>query len=231
MGNAGPLGWRAGQGWLVLAGGGDLEELTDIHRAAIDAMSDESPVVYVPTASDSPDTGRGRGQLVTEQIEELGGPVGYVAPIFTRADASEPRNLRRLTQAGMIYLGGGNVQRLMETLAGTPALDALAAAYAAGAVILAEGDAACALGAWGLTTSGDVLAGWGWLPDALVCPAFHDTALRDAIKSKPECLGLGLPAGAALALGPENQVQPLNTGGAQVKVVLGHRFRRGEDNP
>ena len=95
-----------------------------------------------------------------------------------------------------------------------------------GPSILAEGEAACALGAWGLAKDGEVIAGWGWLPDALVCPAFHDAGLRDAIKSKPDCLGLGIPAGSALALGPENQVQPLSAGDRQVKVVLGHRFRQ-----
>jgi len=226
MGNAGPLRWQAGQGWLILVGGGELEDVCDIHRAAIEAMSDESPVVYVPTGSASSDAGRGRGQVVAEQIEELGGPAGYVAPIFTRADASDPKNVRRLTQAGLVYLGDGSARRLIETLSGTPSLDALAAAYAAGAVILAEGEAACALGAWGLAKDGEVIAGWGWLPESLVCPAFHDAGLRDAVKSKPECLGLGIPAGSALALGPENQVQPLSADSQQVKVVLGHRFRQ-----
>jgi cyanophycinase-like exopeptidase len=229
MGNAGPLRWHNGRGWIILAGGGELEDVANIHRAAIEAMSDESPVAFVPTANTTPAEGRGRGQIVTEQIEELGGPVGYVAPIFSRTDASDPKNVRRVTQAGLVYLGGGSAQRLVETLNGTPALDALAAAFEAGAVIIAEGEAACALGAWGLCASGDVTPGWGWLPDALICSAFDDSravALRDAIKSKPECLGLGIPRGVALALGPENQVQTLSASGQQVTVVLGHRFRQ-----
>jgi cyanophycinase-like exopeptidase len=230
MGQAGPLRWRTGQGWLILVGGGELEDIADIHRAAIEAMSDESPVVYVPTASAKPDAGRERGQLVIEQIEELGGPVGYVAPIFSRADASDPKNVRRLTQAGLVYLGGGSAQRLVEMLAarGRATLDALTAAFEAGAVVIAEGEAACAMGAWGLGGDGSLRAGWGWLPEALICPSFDDsaaTALRDAIKSKPECLGLGIPPGVALALGPDNQVQTLGASGKPVTVVLGPRFR------
>lgn len=227
MGNAGPLRWHDGLGWIILSGGGELEDLHDLFRAAIEAMSDESPAVFVPAASRLADEGRGRGQLVMEQIEEHGGPVGYVAPIFSRADASDPKNIRRLTQAGLVYLGSGQAQRLVETLNGTATLDALAAAYEAGAVVIAEGQAACALGAWGLCAEGDTLAGWGWLPDALICPAFDDpAALREAIKAKPECLGLGIPKGVALALGPENQVQTLSASGQQVTVVLGHRFRQ-----
>lgn len=230
MGYAGPLRWHDGRGWLILVGGGELEDLKHIHRAAIEAMNDESPVVYVPTASAMPAEGRGRGQLVAEQMEELGGPVGYVAPIFSRLEASDLKNVRRLTQAGLVYLGGGSAQRLVEMLAGTPALDALAAAYEAGAVLLAEGDAACALGAWGQGTSGDIIAGWGWLSEALVFPAFEDSALRAAVKAKPECMGLGIPKGVALVLGPENQVQTLSATDHQVKVVLGPRFRQSVNN-
>jgi len=228
MGIARPLRWHDGRGWLILASGGEPKDMTAIYRAAIEAMSDESPVVYVPTASASPDDGRRRGQSVIKQVEQLGGPVGYVAPIFTRTEATDPKNIRRLTQAGLVYLGGGDVRRLVETLSGTPALDALAAAYEAGAVIIAESETACALGAWGLCVSGETFAGWGWLPQVLICPAFDDTTsvLRDAIRARPECLGLGIPEAVALALGPENQVQTLSASGQQVKVVLGHRFRQ-----
>jgi cyanophycinase-like exopeptidase len=228
MGNAGPLRWRGGRGWLILAGGGELEDIADIHRAAIEAMSDESPIVYVPTASAQPDAGRERGQVVVEQIEELGGPVGYVAPIFSRADAGDPKNVRRLTQAGLVYLGSGSAQKLIETLSGTATLNALAAAFAAGAVVLAEGEAACALGAWGLCADGSLCAGWRWLSDALIRPSFDESAavaLREAIKSKPDCLGLGIPQAVALTLGPENQVQTCCAGGQQVTVVLGPRLR------
>jgi cyanophycinase-like exopeptidase len=227
MGTAGPLRWHDGRGWLILTGGGELEDVADIHRAAIEAMSDESPAVFVPTASKLPDEGRGRGQIVTEQIQELGGPTGYVAPIFSRTDAGDPKNVRRVTQAGLVYLGGGQAHKLIETLNGTPTLDALAAVYEAGAVVIAEGEAACALGAWGLCAEGNTIAGWSWLPDVLICPSFDGSAvLREAIKAKPECLGLGIPQGVALALGPENQVRTLSASGQQVTVVLGHRFRQ-----
>jgi hypothetical protein len=111
---------------------------------------------------------------------------------------------------------------------GAAALDALTAAFEAGAVVVAEGEAACAIGAWGLCGDGSLRAGWGWLPEAVIRPSFDDaaaTALRDAIKSRSECLGLGIPSGVALALGPENQVQTYSASGKQVTVVLGPRFR------
>jgi cyanophycinase-like exopeptidase len=230
MGQAGPLRWRDGRGWLILIGGGELEDIAHIHRAAIDVMSDESPVVFVPTAGLESGHGHAveRGARVVAQIERLGGPVGYVAPILSRADATDPKNVRRLTQAGLIYLGDGQAQRFVETLSGTLALDALAAAYEAGAVVIAEGEVMCALGAWGLCAQEDIIAGWGWLLDTIVCRRFDSAApaLREAVKSHPECLGLGIPEGAALALGPEGQVQMLSASGKQATVILGARFQK-----
>jgi len=224
MGNAGPLRWHAGQGWLILVGGGELEDVSDIHRAAIEAMSDESPIVFVPTASAAPDGDHATSQRIITQIETLGGPVGYLAPIFTHTDATDLRNARRLAQAGLVYLGDGSAQQLVTALSDTPTLDALAAAYEAGAVVVAAGAAACALGAWGMCEQ--EIVGWGWLPDALICPHTTEAStLREAVKAHPECLGLGIPQDTALALGPDNQVQTLSASGQQVTVVLGYRFR------
>jgi len=224
MGKAGPLRWRDGRGWLVLVGSGKPENITHILRAAIEAMSDESPVVFVPTASAAPDGDHTTSQRIITQIETLGGPVGYVAPIFTHTDATDLRNARRLAQAGLVYLGDGSAQQLVTALSDTPTLDALAAAYEAGAVVVAAGAAACALGAWGMCEQ--EIVGWGWLPDALICPHTTEAStLREAVKAHPECLGLGIPQDTALALGPDNQVQTLSASGQQVTVVLGYRFR------
>ena len=224
MGKAGPLRWRDGRGWLVLVGSGKPENITHILRAAIEAMSDESPVVFVPTASAAPDGDHATSQRIITQIETLGGPVGYVAPIFTHTDATDLRNARRLAQAGLVYLGDGSAQQLVTALSDTPTLDALAAAYEAGAVVVAAGAAACALGAWGMCEQ--EIVGWGWLPDALICPHTTEAStLREAVKAHPECLGLGIPQDTALALGPDNQVQTLSASGQQVTVVLGYRFR------
>ena len=224
MGKAGPLRWRDGRGWLVLVGGGKPENITHILRAAIEAMSDESPVVFVPTASAAPDGDHATSQRIITQIETLGGPVGYLAPIFTHTDATDLRNARRLAQAGLVYLGDGSAQQLVTALSDTPTLDALAAAYEAGAVVVAAGAAACALGAWGMCEQ--EIVGWGWLPDALIFPHTTEAStLREAVKAHPECLGLGIPQDTALALGPDNQVQTLSASGQRVTVVLGYRFR------
>ena len=224
MGKAGPLRWRDGKGWLVLVGGGKPEDISHILRAAVEAMSDESPAVYVPTASAASNGDHAISQRIIAQIETLGGPAGYVAPIFTHTDATDLRNARRLAQAGLVYLGDGTAQQLITALSNTPTLDAMTAVYEAGAVVVAAGAAACALGARGLCEQ--EMVGWGWLPDALICPHYtKDSKLREAVKAHPECLGLGIPEGTALALGPDNQVQTLSVNSQQVTVVLGYQFR------
>lgn len=224
MGQAGPLRWRAGQGWLILLGGSAVKQDTRLYRAAIEAMADEAPAVYVPAASAESDGGYAAGQRLLAQIEGLDGPTGYVAPILSHTEATDLKNARRLAQAGLIILGDGQASRLATVLNNTPAFDALAAAYEAGAVILAEGAAAGVLGAWEMSGA---QPGWGWLPGAIVCPHLTDAdTLHQAIKQRPQYLGLGLPDATALLLGPENQVQMLSNTSKQVTVVLGARFQQ-----
>jgi len=223
MGQAGPLRWRAGQGWLILLGGGALKQDTRIYRGAIEAMADEAPAVYVPAASAEADGGYAAGQRLLAQIEALDGPTGYVAPILSHTEATDLKNARRLAQAGLIILGDGQASRLFAVLNNTPAFDALAAAYEAGAVIVAEGAAAGVLGAWEMSSA---QPGWGWLPGAIVCPHLTDAnTLRQVIKQRPQYVGLGLPDGTALLLGPDNQVKTLSGAGQQATVVLGARFQ------
>ena len=50
MTQTGPLQWRTGAGWLVLLGGGRWEDNEIIHSQAISAISDESPIAFLPAA-------------------------------------------------------------------------------------------------------------------------------------------------------------------------------------
>ena len=228
MTHTGPLHWRTGDGWLVLIGGAsDRWRSTEaIDRAAVEAMSDESPIAFVPAAGCPPDY----GPSFLAQYLRLGAPPGYVVPIHDKPSARDPANTRRLAEAGLIYLGGGDTRRLVETLAGTPALDAMAAAFAAGAVIVGISAGAIALAAWGVSADPGVgvVPGWGWLPQAIAAPhydALQADALHAALKDRPDMLGLGLPEDAALALGPAGQVA--TWGGSQITVTLGSQFGQG----
>jgi cyanophycinase len=224
MTQAGPLRWRTGAGWLVLAGGGTWEDdgTGAIDAAALGWADLDRPVAVLLTAGSS----TAAGEALLEYYADLGGPGGDVIPIFDAADAQRPENCRWLEQAGLIYIADGpSTSRLVQALYASPALEAMAQAFAYGAVVVGLGAGAIALGAWyaDLDHPGQIAPGWGWLPDAIIEPHFSGgepaDRLRELVKAHPTCLGLGIPERVALALGPDGRVETLGEG--QVTVVLG----------
>jgi cyanophycinase-like exopeptidase len=226
MTQAGPLQWRTGAGWLVLLGGGRWEDNETIHSQAISAITDESPIAFIPAADPDPTS----GEAFLSFYADLGAPRGYVVPIRDQQSANDPANYRRLANASLIYIGGGNLQRLLEVLEGTQAIEALAAAFDGGAVIVGEDAGAMLLGKWGInTTAGKIYPGWGWVSDALITPhyAVERTAqVRSALQRYPEAIALGIPDGVALALGPDGELATWTDTDEQVTVTLGPKFGR-----
>ncbi len=226
MTQAGPLQWRTGAGWLVLMGGGRWEENETIHSQAISAIADESPIVFVPAADPDPTY----GESFLSHYAELGAPRGYVVPIHDQQSASDPANCRRLTNASLIYIGGGSTARLIEALEGTPAIEALAAAFDSGAVIVGDNAGAILLGRWGMSPEqGRIYPGWGWVSDALIVPHYsvgRTAQVRAALQRYPEVIALGIPEDVALALGPDGEVATWTETDQQVTVTLGAKFGR-----
>lgn len=220
MTQAGPLTWQTGAGWLVLVGGGkwDQGETEEVDAAVLMRANFSQPVAFLPTASGS----LTYGEALLDYYVELGGPHGYVVPIFDAAGANDPQNRRLLAEAGLIYLGGGETERLVQALRGSPALEGMAEAFATGAIIVGMSAGAVALGAWGLPEEGEPFPCWGWVHNGIVEPHFAgaDSAprLRALLAAHPGMLGLGIPEGCALALGPEGQVDTWGAG--RITVVL-----------
>ena len=226
MTQAGPLQWRTGAGWLVLLGGGRWEENEIIHSQVISAITDESPIAFIPAADPDPT----RGEAFLSFYADLGAPPGYIVPIHDQQSANEPANYRRLVNASLIYIGSGSARRLLETLEGTAAIDALATAFDGGAIIVGESVGASLLGKWGINTAqGTVWPGWGWVSDAVITPHYtsEQTAqVRAALQRYPEAIALGIPAGVALALGPDGELATWTDTDQQVTVTLGSKFGR-----
>lgn len=226
MTRAGPLQWRTGSGWLVLVGGGRWEDSETIHSQAISALLDESPIAFVPAANPDPTY----GAAFLSYYADLGAPRGYVVPIRDQKSARDPINYRRLVQAGLIFIGGGDASRLIETLEGTPVIDAIAGAFDSGAVIVGVSAGAMILGKWGLSSdTGKILPGWGWVSDSIVVPHYSaDRAAqaRGALQRYPEALALGLPDNVALALGPDGELETWTDTLQQITVTIGAKFGR-----
>jgi dipeptidase E len=226
MTQAGPLQWRSGAGWLVLIGGGSWEENEVIHSQAISAIVDEAPIAFLPAAETDPTY----GESFLSYYAELGAPPGYVVPIHDQYSARDPANYRRLAQASLIYIGGGETQRLIETMEGTPAIEAIAEAYDAGAVIVGINAGAIMLGRWGISQHPKkVLPGWGWISDSIIAPHYlsaQQAEVRAALQLYPEAIALSIPDQVALALGPEGDVETWTNVDGQVTVTLGAKFGR-----
>jgi cyanophycinase len=210
----------------VLIGGasGQWPTTGEIDRAAIEAIRRDGPIVFLPAANCPPDY----GESFLDHYERLGAPGGRVAPINDVASARDPANADLLANASLVYIGGGDSQRLLATMTGSPALEALAAAYENGAVIAGASAGAIAIATWGVPvdTSIGLLEGWSWLRDAIVAPHYDAAerarALAAAIARQPQAVGVGLPDDAALALGPNGEVQ--EWGEAQIGFINGAKF-------
>lgn len=220
---AGPLCWRAGAGWLLLGGGGSWRsrETGEIDAAALGWADLDRPMAVVPTAGGSTVD----HEALLDYYGDLGGPRGYVVPIFDAAGAQLAESCQLLEEAGLVYISDGpDTPGLVRALRDSPALRALAQAFDGGGVIVGMGAAAAALGAWVVDPQnrGRAEPGWGWLPNVVVSSHFRgaETAdqLQNLLRLRRNCMGLGIPRGVALALGPNGEVE--NVGPGQVTVVV-----------
>lgn len=218
-----PIEWREGKGWLVLIGGTTYfwRGTEAIDRAAIDAISLDAPIAFVPAANCPPDY----GTSFLAAYQRLGAPDGYVVPINDRESAYGAQNAALLREAGLIYFGGGDTTALLASMTDTPALEAVAEAYERGAVVVGMSAGAIGIAERGLSLGAGVLDGWGWLPHVLVSVhhnAERETSFEAALREHPEHLGLGLPEDAALALGPLGEIE--SWGDEEIVVKRGAAF-------
>ncbi len=207
------LYWLDGRGWIVLAGGG-----RDAVRAhALSVAAADGGVAYVAV-----DDAAAAERLMLN-LDDLGAPSGYLVNVRAE-DAATVYD--RLAEASVIVIGDlADVETLSARLGGAAAAG-MRAAFEHGAVVLAEGAGAAALGAWVAAADGELIPGLGWLENALVLPgavsAGGSEAARAALQAQPAALAVGLGAGSALALGPDGEVESWGEG--QVTVVLGAQY-------
>ncbi|NHZ73201.1 MAG: type 1 glutamine amidotransferase-like domain-containing protein [Nitrospirae bacterium] len=198
------------QGWLVLLGGGEFSfgETLELDKIWVSKLA-EGPVGFLPTASGSTDYA---ANFSLYMQESFGREVTRI-PIYRPRDARRQKNVERIEQASAIYIGGGITDQLVETLEGSPALEALGRRLSSGGLVVAIAAATQAFGMLVRSLVGrDFLPGFGWLPDGVVEPNFdpgHDRRLRELMSQEGVQWGLGLPAGSAVLLGPGEQQEIL----------------------
>jgi len=191
-------------GWLALIGGGEFSfgETEEADQAWIE-RTPPGPVGFIPAASGSNDYPRHFAEYLKEEFDRE----VEIIPIYRERDARRGRNSERIRDVAAVYLGGGVSDHLLEAIRDTPAAEALARKLAEGGVVVAIAAAAQCAGKFARSIfKGDLIPGFGWLPDGVVEPNFdpgHDRRLRKMLVGAGVRYGFGIPAESAVLLGPE----------------------------
>lgn len=193
---------------LVLIGGGEFSfgETREIDELLLSRIVPERrTVAFLPTASGSAEYATHFGAYlrgIDPSIEVVN------VPVYRGRDARRQKSVNTITTAGMVYLGGGVTNNLLETLRDSPTEVALRDAAAGGAVIAAIGAAASSFGTYARDMRGgsSALPSLGWLANTVIDTGFdpdNDTALRRLMSLPDVTLGLGIPAKTALVIGSD----------------------------
>ena len=209
---------------LVLVGGGEFSfgETRAIDEFIVSKIpQDRRVVAFLPTASGSPEYAQHFGKYLREI-----GPLLEVrnVPVYRGRDARRQKNLDLILSAGLIYLGGGVTNSLIETIRESAAEMAMRDAASNGAVIAAIGAAASSFGRHARDMRGGraSLPGLGWIANAAVDAGFDekDETLRRLMSLPDVALGIGIPTRTALVIASDGSTQVLGDG----KIAA---FRKG----
>lgn len=160
-------------GPVALVGSGEFLPVMEEIDAALMAGR-PARAVFLPTASapEGPERVDYWMRLGTEHSRRLGVEPVPLA-VLDREDASDPAKAAAVAGAGLVYLSGGNPGYLADTLRGTVVLEAILAAWKAGAALAGCSAGACALTALADNTqTGDTRPGLAVVPELVVLPHF-----------------------------------------------------------
>ena len=202
---------------LVLIGGGEFSfgQTREIDEFLLRSMpADRRTVAFIPAASGSAEYAVHLGKY----LQGIDANVQTVnVPIYRGRDSRRQKNLTQILSASMIYLGGGVTNNLLAVLRESAADLAMREAAANGTVIAAIGAAASCFGIAARDMHGiaSSLPGLGWIANTVVDTGFepeNDANLRRLMSVPETQLGLGIPAGTALAIRADGETEIIGGG-------------------
>lgn len=202
---------------LVLIGGGEFSfgETREVDEFLLRSMPTERrTVAFVPAASGSADYALHLGRYlhgIDPTVETVN------VPIYRGRDSRRQKNLTHLLSAGMIYVGGGVSNNLLSVLRESAADVAMREAASQGTVIAAIGAAASCFGIAARDMQGIAasLPALGWIANTVVDTGFgpeNDSNLRRLMSVPETQLGIGIPAGSALAIHSSGETEVIGSG-------------------
>jgi cyanophycinase-like exopeptidase len=200
----------SGDGWIVLAGGGEFSfgETEEIDQAWLAKVPPGSGSIgFVPAASGSTEYGGHFTSYLQETFERTVNTI----PIYRRRDANRGKNSERIKSSAAVYLGAGVADHIIDAFEGTPARDALSELVTGGGTLVAMAAAAQALGEVMRNLRGtELVKGLALLPGGGLETNFDpgsDRRLRELLAHPEVHWGLGIPAGSAVLLGPAGECE------------------------
>lgn len=194
-------------GWLVLAGVPSRMDQAgaQISERLLDVADLSRPPLLLSPSSTLP--------------QEIN---GFLADVHTLLDVElqivnpgdlEDEALRGLwLNAGIVIMAGGSQRFWQELIDGRLFRVRPQEILAEGSVLFAFGPAASVMGTWTLDhNTHEIEPGLGWILGSIVLPSNEDPAdiasVHNHLEESEGAIALGLPDGAVLALGPDNQVE------------------------
>ena len=204
----------------------------------------QSRIVIIPTASSFVEE---VGQSYTSVFTRLrAGTDIQIVHAGSRAAAQDPLLVERLDNATGIFISGGSQLKLSQYLVGTPAGDAIHAAYQRGAVVAGTSAGASimsrfmiSLGDEGLTPrqrTSQLTAGLGLLENVIVDQHFDQRGrygrLMSLVANSPNLIGMGIDENTATEIRDERVLSIIGAGGvfiidARAAVTDAPDARRG----
>ena len=224
------------RGILVAVGGAeDKESDMKVLRRIADLVPGGAEVVeIVPTASGAP---RDAGEQYVRAFGGIGIRHVKVLDVRDREGSADPEHVRRIEEADVVFLTGGDQLRLTSLLGGSPVLRAIQDRYRTGGVVAGTSAGAAAMPGT-MISQGDAASGsmqgnvpmtpgLGLLPGAVIDPRFIDrgrfSRLLAVITSNPGHIGLGLGEDTGVIVHGGRLVEVIGRG--LVVVVDGHQLR------
>ncbi len=137
-----------------------------------------------------------------------------VLALSQREQAMDSRIAEQVAETPLVLLADESGERLMELIAGTRLVQALAMVHRRGGVVAAALEASPLLGSavpGGTTETAAVRYGLGLLPGLAVQGGFEGAGafhrLSEVVIGRPDLLGLGLEQGSAVLVGPAGQAE------------------------
>lgn len=210
---------------MLFAIGGNLDctkERHILHRLLSEGHGVHSRVCVITTASEQPETAV---QLSTDVFANLGVKNCAVLPIHTIAEANDPRNVKAIQDAEIIFFMGGDQLKLSLTFIGTQCMDAINKKFQEGGIIAGTSAGAAAISKqmiYGKKAHGGkgaqvvLYEGLGFSEDLIVDMHFTErnrlARLFAMVAQNPTRIGLGVDEDTAAILKADGTIEVLGAG-------------------